>query len=167
MPISMKDDPSAACFNCGAVIVDWRTRRGTQFIDKAYCNPCVRELCSYTAGNMLTPKERFARLLNRSSRNRILSPADIYDLLNRFSVAISYGRRGCLSPVYSECGWFAGHSLAWSASDGKDDARVAELLTKFWETLSKKKTVPKRFNLELAILLTISGDKHAIRHCGG
>ena len=164
------------CHECGCEpYYNIYGRRGEQFAGKYWCGTCIKHRCRFTLENTMGRNERFLRLLNRASRDRIVPPQEINELVSRFSSKVCPRRPSSLSKAIHygyefkglSSGWYKGKSLAPTAFEHMMDNPV-EL---FWERLDKlKQEHPKSAKLRgerplIGLLLAITGDKYAINHC--
>jgi hypothetical protein len=130
--------------------------------DDFYHEICIKELFSNHPSEKYTRYGRLERLLNRASKNKILTPLDIKNLESWFrkKIGVSYRCKEILHFRIVNAGYLNGKPLA----DLFENKELYDSLWEFFREFEKLKR-PKSGKMELGVLLTILGVRNAIKKC--
>lgn len=127
---------------------------------------CLRSMYSKSFYETKHKKEIAFGVMQRASIGKVLSPDDIYQIAEKVATKVgSFARH--LLPFDDSTGMYAGKMLSECIKiDKQEDVEGFKerrrLLQKFW--IDCRNININDGEKELAILLSILGDKHAIRH---
>lgn len=158
-------NPVYKCAQCGEFARDPFVHKAQMYEGNNYHLHCLREMHTNSTKEKLSENQRLDRVLARKSRNRIVSPKEIDELCSNLARKLRCTWKKLLPDDYM-VGYYKGKPLVkWLSASEEDIDDYKEkkfLLQDFWEEAVVKKFKPAE--LELAVLLTLLGDKHGITH---
>jgi hypothetical protein len=102
----------------------------------------------------LSPYSRVERIILRLSRNKVLLPYDVSDICHRIAPKLRKRHKSIL-PEWWDCGALGEAPLFVTSLYPRDVFEFCDIADK----------LPKdSFEFNLAVLLFVMGDKHAVRH---
>ena len=154
------------CSVCGSFVREPYTHYAKIYEDRYYHLNCLREIHKKAPRESMTPEHRVQRLMNRLSKNRIISPKEIEEIASKICKNLGGSWKKAL-PRDHLVGYYKGTPLVedleyLNGADLWDAEEKRSLLLSFWQSAERKKFKPAE--LELAVLLTLLGDKHGITH---
>lgn len=158
-------NPIYKCSQCGEFAREPYTHNAQMYEGNNYHLPCIRKMHINSPKEKLSDNQRLDRVLARKSRNRIVSPKEIDELCSNLARKLRCTQKKLLPHDYM-VGYYKGKPIVkWLSPTEEDIDDYKEkkfLLHDFWDEADRKKFKPAE--LELAVLLTLLGDKHGITH---